>query len=231
MRIFIENKVSESMIRQCYQCNKRFYKNEGCNHIKCACGAEICYVCKQPIKGYTHFHNNPNGCIQFNDVAALHAEEMKKAYDEAVKIYKIQFPEDADINLKYDPKKLLDDLQSKTMPINNPPPNIPFNIMGVRIQFPQIFTNNNFVNAINVVRERINELTAPVPTIYELNNNRLQVMIYEAHEDSDSENTDEATTTSVDSEIEKHNHESDSDAEDVENEEDEDSDYDNDEYI
>ena len=103
--------------------------------------------------------------------------------------------------------------------------------MGVRIQFPQIFTNNNFVNAINVVRERINELTAPVPTIYELNNNRLQVMINEAHDDSDSENTDEATTTSVDSEIEKHNHESDSDAEDVENEEDADSDYDNDEYI
>ena len=224
MRIFIENKVSEAMIRQCYQCNKRFFKNEGCNHIKCACGAEMCYICKQPIKGYNHFHNNPSGCVQFNDVAVLHAAEMKKAYDEAVKIYKIENPQDADINLKYDPKKLLDDLQSKTMPINNPPPQN-FNLMGVRI--PMI---NNF---INVVRERVNQLTAPVPPIYELNNGQLQLIINGgANDDTDSDSDNETNnmmTNDENSSNDSENDESDSDNEhDSRNDEDEDSDDDDD---
>ncbi len=59
MRIFIENKVSEAMIRICYQCCKRFFKNEGCNHMRCACGAEMCYVCKEPINGKVQEHFRP----------------------------------------------------------------------------------------------------------------------------------------------------------------------------
>lgn len=55
MRTFIENKVTEAMIRVCYKCNKRFFKVEGCNHMKCSCGAEMCYICKTPISGYGHF--------------------------------------------------------------------------------------------------------------------------------------------------------------------------------
>lgn len=32
MRTFIENRVSEAMIRICYQCKQRFYKTEGIDH-------------------------------------------------------------------------------------------------------------------------------------------------------------------------------------------------------
>jgi hypothetical protein len=44
---------------------------------------------------------------------------MKKAYDEAMELYKKNNPQASDINLKYDPKKLLDDLNSKSIPVNN----------------------------------------------------------------------------------------------------------------
>ena len=56
MRTFIENRMSEAMLRECWRCKKRFYKTEGCNKMTCTCGASMCYVCRQPIKGYDHFH-------------------------------------------------------------------------------------------------------------------------------------------------------------------------------
>ena len=68
---------------------------------------------------------------------------MKKSYDEAVKIYKIENPHVDDINLKYDPKKLLDDLESKALPINNNIANVGLN-MNVRIQ-------NNLNNQVHQI--------------------------------------------------------------------------------
>lgn len=55
VRTWIENKINEAMIRTCHQCNKRFYKEEGCNMIHCKCGAKMCYVCREPITDYAHF--------------------------------------------------------------------------------------------------------------------------------------------------------------------------------
>ena len=55
MRAYIENKMSEAMLRQCHKCKKRFYKTEGCNSMRCTCGAMMCYVCRKPIKSYDHF--------------------------------------------------------------------------------------------------------------------------------------------------------------------------------
>ena len=55
MRKFIENRVTESMIRVCHKCNKRFYKIEGCNMMHCTCGAQMCYICRKPIENYNHF--------------------------------------------------------------------------------------------------------------------------------------------------------------------------------
>ncbi|KAA6364938.1 MAG: putative E3 ubiquitin-protein ligase [Streblomastix strix] len=50
-RIFIEQKMSQSVIRSCYKCNKQIIKTQGCNHMTCPeCGAEFCYVCRQPIE-------------------------------------------------------------------------------------------------------------------------------------------------------------------------------------
>ncbi|CAG0883282.1 unnamed protein product [Darwinula stevensoni] len=47
-RTYLENEMSESMIRECYKCRKRFIKAGGCNTIHCSCGAEMCYNCKKP---------------------------------------------------------------------------------------------------------------------------------------------------------------------------------------
>jgi TRIAD3 protein (E3 ubiquitin-protein ligase RNF216) len=124
MRTFIENRVSEAIIRVCYKCKQRFYKLEGikkekrifinisfflelgCNKMTCACGASMCYVCRQPIKGYDHFNNNEK-CGANTDVVKLHQEEMHLAYEEAKKAYVERHPEARDLVLKYDPQQHL----------------------------------------------------------------------------------------------------------------------------
>ncbi|CAM2727175.1 unnamed protein product [Rotaria socialis] len=107
MRTFIENRVSEAMIRVCYKCKQRFYKLEGCNKMTCACGASMCYVCRQPIKGYEHFNNNDK-CGANMDAIKLHQEEMRLAYEEAKKVYVERHPETRDLVLKYDPQQHID---------------------------------------------------------------------------------------------------------------------------
>merc|ERR1719219_764494 len=74
-RTYIENKMSEALMRKCYKCKKSFVKTHGCNHMTCSCGAEMCYVCRKPWKncngycGGTYHHRN--------DVARA-AREAKK---------------------------------------------------------------------------------------------------------------------------------------------------------
>jgi TRIAD3 protein (E3 ubiquitin-protein ligase RNF216) len=123
MRTFIENRVSEAMIRVCYRCKQRFYKLEGnqfkirrffsgmtfclgCNKMTCACGASMCYVCRKPIQGYDHFNNNPE-CNAHDDVIKLHQAEMRSAYEEAKQAYIERHPEARDLALKYDPQQHL----------------------------------------------------------------------------------------------------------------------------
>ncbi|CAF3701950.1 unnamed protein product [Rotaria sp. Silwood1] len=112
MRTFIENRVSEAMIRVCYKCKQRFYKLEGCNKMTCACGASMCYVCREPIHGYDHFNNNTK-CGANMDVVKLHQEEMHLAYEEAKKFYIERHPEAKDLVLKYDPQQHLDGSKPK----------------------------------------------------------------------------------------------------------------------
>lgn len=56
LRIYVENKMTEALLKKCYQCAKSFIKSDGCNKIKCPCGAEQCYLCGEPIEGYDHFN-------------------------------------------------------------------------------------------------------------------------------------------------------------------------------
>lgn len=114
MRTWIENKVTEAMIRQCHACSKRFFKVEGCNMMHCVCGAAMCYICRAAVPsniGYKHF--TENGCKQFTDVAELHQIEMEKAYKEANELYLKEHPESAHITLKHDPKKILEELNKE----------------------------------------------------------------------------------------------------------------------
>jgi len=113
MRTYVENKVSEAMIRVCHKCGQRFFKEEGCNHMRCQCGAEMCYLCREPIKGTSHFHNNPKGCQQFTNSDQVHHDEMGKAYEDAVAKYKEEHPDAKDVELRYDPKKHIDDFGKK----------------------------------------------------------------------------------------------------------------------
>lgn len=106
MRTFIENRVSEAMIRVCHQCKQRFYKTEGCNKMTCACGASMCYVCREPINGYEHFNNNDR-CGAHTDVIQMHQEEMARAYEEAKRAYIERHPDARDLVMKYDPQQHL----------------------------------------------------------------------------------------------------------------------------
>ncbi|CAF1135745.1 unnamed protein product [Adineta ricciae] len=115
MRTFIENRVSEAMIRICYRCHRRFYKLEGCNKMTCTCGASMCYVCRKPIKGYDHFNNNEK-CGGADDVVKLHQEEMRLAYEEAKAAYIERHPEARDLALKYDPQQHLTGDKAKNTP-------------------------------------------------------------------------------------------------------------------
>lgn len=48
-RIYVENKMSEAVIRECHKCRLKFVKSTGCNTIACPCGAQICYLCSDPV--------------------------------------------------------------------------------------------------------------------------------------------------------------------------------------
>ncbi|UJR08976.1 hypothetical protein I4U23_013226 [Adineta vaga] len=103
MRKFIEEHVTEAMIRKCPRCTQRFYKVEGCNKMTCSsCGLFICYVCRETINGYDHFTNNEK-CTLSNQSEKLHYEEMVQAYSNAKNEYLRLHPEAHDMVLRYDP--------------------------------------------------------------------------------------------------------------------------------
>lgn len=54
-RLFLEEKMTEALVRKCYKCGRTFFKEEGCNKMTCVCGALMCYICDKPVKGYDHF--------------------------------------------------------------------------------------------------------------------------------------------------------------------------------
>lgn len=58
MRVYIENMISEAVMRKCHRCGKRFVKEDGCNKMTCVCGATSCYACKEFDIDYDHFNNN-----------------------------------------------------------------------------------------------------------------------------------------------------------------------------
>lgn len=61
MRKFIESRMSEAMLRTCANCNRKFYKTEGCNKMTCICGKTMCYLCRAPNIDYEHFTRDPQG--------------------------------------------------------------------------------------------------------------------------------------------------------------------------
>ncbi|KAF5278107.1 hypothetical protein FQR65_LT03623 [Abscondita terminalis] len=81
MRTYIENKMTEALLRACWKCNKVFIKTSGCNKMTCFCGAQMCYVCKQAVRDYTHFDQG-GGTGQGR--CPLYTQDLNKFHNDAV---------------------------------------------------------------------------------------------------------------------------------------------------
>lgn len=56
-RLLIEQKMTEALVRMCPKCKRRFFKEEGCNHMRCQCGTGTLYfpARKYCLLCHTHF--------------------------------------------------------------------------------------------------------------------------------------------------------------------------------
>ncbi|KAI8819262.1 uncharacterized protein EV422DRAFT_123217 [Fimicolochytrium jonesii] len=87
----IEEAMTQALLRECPKCKNKFYKEEGCNKMTCSCGQQMCYICRQPVKGYDHFldktmnprGNKANTCVLWDDTNKRNVEDVKKALKEA----------------------------------------------------------------------------------------------------------------------------------------------------
>ena len=103
----IEEQLSEAMMRECYKCKVKYFKEEGCNKMACprpGCGAMMCYLCKQPVRDYTHFYGqggeptNTRTCPLWTDNKKLHEQEVANAAAKAKEELQKK-----NIQLKHDP--------------------------------------------------------------------------------------------------------------------------------
>ncbi|XP_034235979.1 uncharacterized protein LOC117642170 isoform X3 [Thrips palmi] len=108
IRTYIENKMTEALVRTCWKCSRKFVKEDGCNKMTCTCGALMCYVCRQPVKDYSHFNgqggDNFERCPLYSDHHALEVAEVKRM---AALAKNEVLSRDPTLTLKHDPTKLL----------------------------------------------------------------------------------------------------------------------------
>ena len=83
----IEERLSEAMMRECWKCKVKYFKEEGCNKMTCpraGCGAKMCYLCKAQVTDYTHFYGQGGApdkkrtCPLWTDNKKLHEQEVAK---------------------------------------------------------------------------------------------------------------------------------------------------------
>jgi TRIAD3 protein (E3 ubiquitin-protein ligase RNF216) len=105
-RTQFEDALTEAMVRECWNCKTRFYKDEGCNKMTCPkCKCKMCYICRKKVSDYSHFYGQGaepvNGkCALYTDTNSLHASEVNKAAEEKKKEMEAK-----NITLKNDPTK------------------------------------------------------------------------------------------------------------------------------
>ncbi|EZA54896.1 E3 ubiquitin-protein ligase RNF216 isoform X2 [Ooceraea biroi] len=103
-RLYLEEKMTEALIRKCYRCGKTFFKEEGCNKMTCVCGAQMCYICDKPVTNYEHFRgqgaspSNSKLCPLWSDDRRMNAESVIKVCQETMKHIKEKNP-NVDINV------------------------------------------------------------------------------------------------------------------------------------
>merc|ERR550519_2830491 len=67
--------------------------------MTCTCGAKMCYICRQPIKGHKHF-DGPNACPLESDNVNLHKYEVMEAASKTKK--------EMNKTVKFDPTEAID---------------------------------------------------------------------------------------------------------------------------
>ncbi|XP_001812033.3 uncharacterized protein LOC100142249 isoform X1 [Tribolium castaneum] len=101
-RTFVENKMTEALLRKCWKCGVKFFKEEGCNKMTCSCGASMCYICGQPVTDYKHFNGNGGDrydlCPLYSDTHDLNKDNVLKGAAQAK-------AELGNVMLKHDPTK------------------------------------------------------------------------------------------------------------------------------
>lgn len=68
-RHFVEEAMSDALIRTCNSCGVKLIKEYGCNKMTCPCGSLMCYLCKKDItvEKYNHFIDvTPTGAFMPN---------------------------------------------------------------------------------------------------------------------------------------------------------------------
>ncbi|CAG2064970.1 unnamed protein product, partial [Timema podura] len=63
LRTYIEDRMTQALVRTCWKCKRNFVKEDGCNKMTCSCGAKMCYICRKPVEDYSHF--NGQGGTEF----------------------------------------------------------------------------------------------------------------------------------------------------------------------
>lgn len=110
IRLQLEEKMSELLIRSCHKCKSNIVKMDGCNKINCQCGSVICDVCSKDItkEGYKHF-NNPkiieNKCPLYDDSKERAVKEFNKVSAEMT--------QNIDVNLKGEVEKIKESIRGK----------------------------------------------------------------------------------------------------------------------
>lgn len=92
----VEEARSAAMMRPCPKCKTNLIKEEGCNKMRCRCGAFFCYVCKTDLSKlrdpYGHFDRNSTsgGKCTLYDTPGVdrHVKEANDAEVEAIKAAK-----------------------------------------------------------------------------------------------------------------------------------------------
>ncbi|XP_043248721.1 uncharacterized protein DDB_G0292642-like isoform X2 [Colletes gigas] len=105
-RLFVEEKMTEALVRKCYKCSRPYYKDDGCNKIQCQCGATMCYICDAVVTGYNHFHNgnvaSSKRCPMWSTNDLINDETVKEVGKKA-----LEYVKNKDPNIKIDAADLI----------------------------------------------------------------------------------------------------------------------------
>lgn len=95
-RHFVEEAMSEALIRTCPRCKVKIVKEMGCNKMTCIqCRCIMCYICKKDItrEGYNHFGTGPGSCqVHDNSGSNRHQDEVERAERAAIEKIRAENP-------------------------------------------------------------------------------------------------------------------------------------------